>query len=178
MGAFMAEDDIYIGPLFDLFNLRFGPEQRDVELTAGGVSEIKALQDEFEIFREGRPFVESAKLLGLGGLHNSRAKNRWFTVLAWLAKVPSDQDDETGDQRIVNALIKNFARKSPLPCFMQAHDARATSGDYYGLRVIVREDNPVFYIERTYLTISLPMAPNVPGKGMGKGKGKGKKKKK
>jgi hypothetical protein len=170
MGALMAEDDIYIGPLFDLFNLRFGPEQKDIELTAGGVSEIKALQDEFEIFQEGRPFLESAKLLGLGGLNNNRAKNRWYSVLAWLAKVPSDQDGEMGDQRIVNALIKNFARKSPLPCFMKAHDSRDTGG--YGLQVVVREDNPVFYIERTYLTISVPMAPKVPPGGKGKKKSK------
>ena len=163
MGALMAEDDIYIGPLFDLFNLRFGPEQRDHELAAGGASEIQALQDEFKIFRKGRSFAESAKLLGLGGLHNNRAKNRWFTLLTWLAKVPSDKDGETGDQRIVNALIKNFAGKSPLPCFMKAHDSRGPDG----LRVIICEDKPIFYIDRTYLTISLPMAPNVPPKGKG-----------
>jgi hypothetical protein len=163
MGALMAEDDIYIGPLFDLFNLRFGPEQTEQEFDAGGSSEIKALQDEFEIFRQGRTFVESAKLLGLGGLHNNRAKNRWFSLLTWLAKVPSDQDGQTGDQRIVNALIKNFARKSPLPCFMKAHDSRGPDG----LRVIVGEDKPIFYIDRTYLTISLPMAPKVPPAGKG-----------
>jgi hypothetical protein len=173
MGALMAEDDIYIGPFFDLFNLRFGPEQSESEFTAGGMSEIKALQDEFEMFQKGRPFVDSAKLLGLGGLHNNRAKNRWFTLLTWLARVPSDQDGETGDQRIVNALIKNLARKSPLPCFMKAHDSRDRNGD--GLRVVVREDNPIFYIERTYLTISLPMAPNVPPEGKGKSKKKSKK---
>ena len=170
MGAFMAEDDIYICSIFDLFNLRFGPEQRDTELSAGGLVEIKALQDEFEIFRPDRPFVESAKLLGLGGLHNNRAKNRWYNVLAWLAKIPSDQEGETGDQRIVNALIKNFARKPPLPCFMKAHDCRDKDGD--GLRVVVREEYPIFYIERTYLTISLPMAPNVPPGSKGKKKPK------
>ncbi|AWM03252.1 hypothetical protein [Bradyrhizobium amphicarpaeae] len=170
MGALMAEDDIYIGPLFDLFNLRFGPEQRDVEFDAGGVSEIKALQEEFSIFQEGRPFVESAKLLGLGGLGNNRAKNRWYNVLTWLAKVPSDQDGETGDQRIVNALIKNFGRKSPLPCFMKAHDSRDSAG--YGLKVVVREDTPIFYIDRTYLTISVPMAPKVPPAGKDKKKSK------
>lgn len=168
MGALMAEDDIYIGPLFDLFNLRFGPEQNESEFAAGGASEIKALQDEFEIFQQGRPFVESAKLLGLGGLHNNRAKNRWFSLLKWLAKVPSDQAGETGDQRIVNALIKNFARKSPLPCFMKAHDSR----DPNGLRVIVGEDTPIFYIKQTYLTISLPMAPGVPPSGKAKKKSK------
>lgn len=176
MGALMAEDDIYIGPLFDLFNLRFGPEQKDVEFAAGGVSEIKALQDEFKIFQQGRPFVDSAKLLGLGGLNNNRAKNRWYSVLKWLAKVPSDQDGENGEQRIVNALIKNFARNPPLPCFMKAHDSRDPSG--YGLKVVVREDTPIFYIDRTYLTISVPMAPQVPPAGKGKGKDKGKKKSK
>ena len=170
MGALMAEDDIYIGPLFDLFNLRFGPEQRDHELTAGGTSEIKALQDEFKIFRKGRTFAESAKLLGLGGLHNNRAKNRWFSLLTWLTKVPSDRDGETGDQRIVNALIKNFAGK-PLPCFMTAHDSRGPDG----LRVLVCEGKPIFYIDRTYLTISLPMAPNVPPQRKGSAKKKSKK---
>ena len=148
MGALMAEDDIYIGPLFDLFNLRFGPEQKDIELTAGGVSEMKALQDEFEIFKEGRPFVDSAKLLGLGGLQNNRAKNRWFNLLTWLSTVPSDKEGQNGDQRIVRALIKNFASKKPEPCFIKAHDLRDKNG--YGMKVVVIEsDDPIFYIRKT-----------------------------
>jgi hypothetical protein len=106
MGALVGEDDVYIGSLFELFNLRFGVEQEEAELAAGGITEIKALQEEFEIFRKGRKFVESAKLLGLGGLQNNRAKNRWFKLLAWLSKVASDKAGESGDERIVNALIK------------------------------------------------------------------------
>jgi hypothetical protein len=44
---------------------------------------------------------------------------------------------------------------------MKAHDSRDKNG--YGLKVVVIEsDNPIFYIERPYLTISLPMAPKVP----------------
>jgi hypothetical protein len=161
MGALVGGDDVYIGSLFELFNLRFGVEQEEDELAAGGITEIKALQEEFEIFRKGRKFVESAKLLGLGGLQNNRAKNRWFKLLAWLSKVPSDKAGESGDQRIVNALIKNFASSKPQPCFMKAHDSRDKNG--YGLKVVVIEsDHPIFYIERPYLTISLPMAPNVP----------------
>jgi hypothetical protein len=81
MGALVGGDDVYIGSLFELFNLRFGVEQEEAELAAGGITEIKALQEEFEIFRKGRKFVESAKLLGLGGLQNNRAKNRWFKLL-------------------------------------------------------------------------------------------------
>jgi hypothetical protein len=46
---------------------------------------------------------------------------------------------------------------------MKAHDSRGPDG----LRVIVGEDKPIFYIDRTYLTISLPMAPKVPPAGKG-----------
>lgn len=156
MGAFMKEDDLYIGSFLELFNLRFGLEQDERGLF-GGISEMAALQREFKIFQKGRAFVESAKLLGLGGLHNNRAKNRWLTLLANLSELPSDKKGENGDQRIVNALIANFAGKNPLPCFMKAHDARKARP---GPRVIVLEkDQPIFYIEKTYLTISLPMKP-------------------
>jgi hypothetical protein len=161
MGALVGQDDIYIGSFLELFNLRFGFEQDEVEFDGGGISEMAALQREFEIFKKGRKFVDSAKLLGLGGLHNNRAKNRWFKLLDWLSTLPSDEDDKTGDERIVSALIKNFASKKPLPCFMTAHDSRDKSG--HGLKVVVIEpDKPIFYIDRPYLTISLPMAPNVP----------------
>lgn len=161
MGALVGDDDIYIGSFFELFNLRFGLEQMATGFDAGGISEMAALQGEFAIFKKGRYFVESAKLLGLGGLHNNGAKNRWFKLLTWLQKVPSDKDGETGDQRIVNALIENFSKGPTLPCFMKAHDSRDRNG--FGLKVVViRGDNPIFYIERPYLTISLPMAPKVP----------------
>jgi hypothetical protein len=166
MGAFMKEDDIYIGSLIELFNVRFGVEQDEKELFGGGVTEIAALQREFRIFRRRRKFALSAKLLGLGGIGNNRAKNRWFELLDNLSKVPSDRAGQTGDQRIVNALIANFApeNKKPLPCFMKAHDARDKSG--FGPKVVVLEnDRPIFYIERPYLTISLPMAPRRRGKG-------------
>lgn len=163
MGAFMAEDDIYITSFIDLFNLRFAPVQKEEpgDLFFGGVDEMQALQSEFQIFQTGRSFAESAKLLGLGGVNNNRAKNRWFTLLDNLKKVPSDQAGTSGDQRIVNALIDNFGKKKgkPLPCFMKAHDSRG-KGPREGLRVIVIEkDKPLFYIEQTYLTISLPMKP-------------------
>ncbi|MET4038359.1 hypothetical protein [Bradyrhizobium sp. RT6a] len=162
MGSFVGDDDLYIGSFLELFNLRFGIEQKDKEFAFGGVTEMAALQKEFEIFKAERPFVESAKLLGLGGLQNNRAKNRWFELLKWLQKIPSDNAGESGDKRIVNALIDNLGPKgAKLPCFMRAHDSRDPKG--YGLKVVVLVgDTPIFYITRPYLTISLPMAPNVP----------------
>jgi len=159
MGSLVGDDDLYIGSFFELFNLRFGIEQKEAEFAFGGITEMAALQAEFEIFKAGRPFVESARLLGLGGLQNNRAKNRWFKLLTWLQTIPSDTA-ETGDKRIVNALIANFGPGgATLPCFMKAHDSRTG----YGLKVVVLNgDTPIFYITQPYLTISLPMAPKVP----------------
>jgi hypothetical protein len=157
MGARMLDDDIYIGTVLELFNLRFGLEQEERGFS-GGVSEMTALQREFRVFRQGRTFADSAKLLGLGGLHNNRAKNRWFTLLGDLPNLSSNREGEDGDKRIVNALIANFDTSAPLPCFMKAQDSRPEKeGDP---RVLVFErDTPIFYIDKTYLTISLPMKP-------------------
>jgi hypothetical protein len=160
VGAFMKEDDIYIGTFLDLFNLRFAPEQT-VEGLSGGISEMVFLQGEFQIFQKGRTFADSAKLLGLGGYGNNKAKNRWFDLLVNLTKVASDKAGETGDQRIVNALIANLGKKkNSLPCYMMAHDSREKDAN----RVYVREnDRPLFYLEQLYLTISLPMKPRLSG---------------
>ena len=65
----------------------------------GGISEMAALQREFQIFKEGRPFAQSAALLGLGGLMNNRAENRWLDLLTDLSTYDSDVDGENGDQR-------------------------------------------------------------------------------
>lgn len=154
MGAYMIEHDIYIGTFLDLFNVRFAPTwpfftTQDKELAYGGIAEMAYLQKEFDIFRPGRPFSESASLLGLGGIYNNQAKNRWFRLLSNLP--------ENGDQKIADALAANLAKKSPLPCYMMAHDLRTSKAD--NVVKIIEADNPLFYLEQTYLTISLPMAP-------------------
>lgn len=154
MGAFMKEDDIYIGTFLDLFNLRFAPMEpigTSIGVPFGGIEEIKELQNEFKIFRRKRGFSESARLLGLGGLYNTQAKNRWFALLE---NLPGN-----GDQKIADALIANFRRKRPLPCYMRAHFSEPRSEN----RVIITEDDaPLFYLDRQYLTISLPMSPRKP----------------
>jgi hypothetical protein len=150
MGALMKEHDIYIGTFLDLFNLRFAPTPSGLneESAYGGLAEMIALQKEFEIFKPKRPFSESAALLGLGGLYNAQAKNRWFKLLRSLP--------DSGDQKIADALLANFKKRQPLPCYMLAHDLRVKGEN----RVIIAEsDNPLFYLEQEYLTISLPMAP-------------------
>jgi len=159
MGVRINPHEIYFGSFFELFNLRFGPGHPagTSPWLSGGIVEIAALQSEFGIFRTDRPFLESAALLGLTGALYSPAKERWIEYLAKLPKMDSDNPVETGDQRIVNALLANFAGEGgPLPCFMQAHDGRRMEP---GL-VTVAAGAPLFYLESVrFLTIQLPMRP-------------------
>jgi hypothetical protein len=157
----MGEWDTHIGSLLELFNLRFAPQQEPKEDSPlyGGITEMIALQREFQIFKVGRPFVESARLLGLGGLSNNLVKNRWLKLLADLSSYDSDKAGENGDQRIVNALIANFERPDPLPCFMLSHDSRGKDAR----RVLVQDGaRPLHYVEQPYIAISLPMRPRRP----------------
>ena len=80
------------------------PDQGTSDALYGGITEMIALQKEFDIFKKGRPFVESARLLGLGGAVNHSAKSRWMTYLAGFPGYPSNVPGENGDQAIVNAL--------------------------------------------------------------------------
>jgi hypothetical protein len=150
MGARMKEDDIYIGTFLDLFNVRFAPAQSSLQPDPvfGGIAEIAKLQEEFEIFGPKRPFSEGAALLGLGGIYNALAKNRWLDLLRNLP--------DEGDQKIADALVANFKKKQPLPCYMQAHDSRAKGENRV---IIVEGDAALFYLDQEYLMISLPMAP-------------------
>lgn len=147
MGAFMKEDDIYIGTFIDLFNIRFAPKSDDL---LGGIQDMRKLQNEFKIFAPGRPFSLATMLLGLSGFTNDRAKNRWQQLLQQLPG--------KGDQLISDALAENLAKKVPLPCYMKSHFLKDDN------RVIITEaDHPLFYLEQPYLTISLPMAPRPQG---------------
>ena len=161
MGLVIDPHEVYFSTFFDRFNMRLGPPMMDTRSVwhSGGIAEITALQREFEIFREGRPFLESAALLGLGGTVGGPAKDRWLEYLTKLPQMRSDMPDLTGDQRIVAALIQNLKRRSPLPCHMEAYDGRTREP---GL-VLVTEGNPTFFLESVkFLTISLPMRPTPP----------------
>jgi hypothetical protein len=156
MGRMMMGYDIFIGSLFDLLNLRFAPREGPGLDQFGGIHEMAALQKEFQIFRKNRSFRDSAAIMNLGGFWNAQARNRWYRLLASLKDYDSNVAGQNGDEAIVNALIKNLGSGRPLPVCFKAHDSRL-EGER---RVFVsRELRPVFYIDRDFLTISLPMMP-------------------
>ena len=166
MGAIMREDDCYIPSLLELLNLRFAPPQCEDKEYLGGLTEMIALQKEFNVFQRGRPFVDSVRLLNLGGVWNARAKNRWYLLLAQLNKAGSNRPGQNGDQAIVGALIDDLALAGtptkpggPKPVHFMAHNLLK---DPPGNNVIISDTKPFFYVELEYLTISIPMAPKKP----------------
>lgn len=155
MGFFMKHNDILIGSMLDQLNLRFAPPQGK-EKTYGGIEEMAALQKEFEIFKKGRPFARSVAVLNLAA-YNNDAKNHWHDLLGNLHRHKSNRGKLNGDEAIVDALVKNLKAKSPMPVYFTSHDMR--QGEESKKVLITDKARPVFYIERDYLVISLPMKP-------------------
>jgi hypothetical protein len=161
MGLVIEPHEIYFGSFLERFNMRFGPALPTGQSVwhSGGIAEIVALQKEFEIFRDGRPFLQSAALLGLTGPHGGPGKDRWLEYLLKLPRMESDMGGVNGDQRIVRAIAENLRRDTQLPCFMRVYDGRTREP---GL-VTVAEEHPLFYLESVaFLTISLPVRPAQP----------------
>lgn len=185
MGYFMKHNDILIGSMLDQLNVRFAPPQGK-EKTYGGIEEMAALQKEFEIFKKGRPFARSVAVLNLAA-YNNDAKNHWHELLGNLSKHKSNRGKLNGDEAIVDALVTNLKSKNPLPVYFASHDMR--QGDESKKVLITDKARPVFYIERDYLVVSLPMKPweqdatrhlpaGAPAPAAAKAKGAAKKKKK
>jgi hypothetical protein len=155
MGYFMKHNDILIGSMLDQLNLRFAPPQGK-EKTYGGIEEMAALQKEFGIFKKGRPFARSVAVLNLAA-YNNDAKNHWHDLLGNLDRHKSNRGKLNGDAAIIDALVKNLGSKNPLPVHFTSHDMR--EGGESDKVLITDKARPVFYIERDYLVISLPMKP-------------------
>ena len=152
MGLFLKEHDIYIGTFLEMLNLRFAPTQIPAD-GPGGVEEMVELQKEFQVFAKGHTFRQCASVLGLGGFWNWKAKNRWFELLGWLEKCPSETK-QNGSERIVAVIKENLESKSPQPMQFVSHDKAKDP------RVLVQFGNkPQFYFVEQFITISLPMAP-------------------
>jgi len=156
MGDFMREDDHFIGSLLEVFNLRFAPPSGLGPDYFGGIDEMTELQKEFEVFKAGRSFRDSAAVLNMCGMYNPRARNRWYQYLDQFGRYGSNVEGQNGDVCIVSALIANLTSAEPLPVHFTAHDAR---GPGAGRILVHHRAKPLFYLDQEYLVISLPMKP-------------------
>lgn len=157
MGYFMGHADILIPDLLNQLNLRFAPPQPGTagETPYGGIDEMAEIQKEFGIFKKGRPLHLSMRALNLLPTDNA-VRQRWLTLIEKLAKHPSNRNGENGNEAIVNALLENFARATPLPVFFTSHDMQGKPVAESPV-LITPGARPVHYLEVDYLVISLPM---------------------
>lgn len=154
MGLFLKEHDVHVSSFQDQLNQRFAPSIGAKD-HRGGLTELVALQKEFEIFKPGRRFETSLAVLNLWGAINQEARRRFHLYLGNLRRLKSNVPGENGDAAIVGALIKNLSAKKPLPVYFQPHDMYASPEDN---RVVITEKaRPLFYMKQDYLVISLPI---------------------
>jgi hypothetical protein len=154
MGMFLKEHDVHVGSFQDQLNQRFAPSLASKD-HRGGLTELVALQKEFEIFKPGRRFETSLAVLNLWGAIDQEARRRFHLYLGNLRRQKSNVPGKNGDAAIVDALIRNLAAKKPLPVFFQPHDMNASTEDN---RVIITEKaRPLFYMKQDYMVISLPI---------------------
>ncbi len=151
MGPRFREDDHLISGLLDLANLRFAPSQ--YRGRKDGIVEMVELQKEFKVFSEEHSLAASFAVLGLGGFWNATLKNKLYAYLDEDLARTRSETDERGNQRIIRALKENLESRRPKPVYFTIHDSGVDR------RVLIRTDRPLTYMNRDYLTISLPMRP-------------------
>jgi len=124
-------------------NKRFEPE---------GLTEMIALQKEFQIFSAKHSLKSSFALLGIVPLDWSE-RRRWYRFLDLLKTYPSDLADVSGHDRIVKAFRDDLESKDPLPVSFRCHKMADDP------RVIVSKGLPIIFSLDTYLVVSIPTTP-------------------
>jgi hypothetical protein len=124
-------------------NKRFEPE---------GLTEMIALQKEFQIFSAKHSLQSSFALLGIVPVDWSE-RRRWYHFLGLLKDYPSDLTDVSGHDRIIKAFKDDLEADEPLPVSFRCHKA---SDDP---RVIVSKGQPIIFSLDTYVVVSIPTTP-------------------
>jgi hypothetical protein len=155
MGDLLKEQDIHVESFANQLNMRFAPPA-GLKTHHGGIEELAELQKEFGIFKKGRRLSKSMAVLNIGSTAGNSAKNVLYGYFDGLARMGSNVGKLNGEEAIVDALLKNFAAKQPLPVYFKYHDMAAPHGD---MRVLVTpRAKPVSYFNHEFLVLSFPTA--------------------
>jgi hypothetical protein len=145
MGGFVP--DINVAGLLDQLNLRFGPNE--------AITEMIALQREFNVFSEEHSLEHSFALLNLGPSNHWSHRRGWYKYLNSLKQHPSDRDDQNGHDRVISAVRDHLAKGQPIPVHFTSHDANKDKR----VKVFARPRPALIYSTQMFLVISLPMTP-------------------
>jgi hypothetical protein len=155
MGDLLKEHDIHVESFAHQLNLRFAPPA-GLRTHHGGIEELAELQKEFQVFKKDRRLSKSMAVLGIGSTTGNAPKNVLYGYFDGLAKMGSNVAGLNGEQAVIDALLKNFAAKKPLPVYFKYHDMAAPHGD---MRVLVTpKARPVSYFNHDFMVLSFPTA--------------------
>jgi hypothetical protein len=125
--------------------------QLNYRFSAGlAISELTALQKEFQIFASGHDLRNSYELLGIKPFDQIE-RRRWHSFLDNLKTYPSDRPNVNGHDRVIAAYIENFQDANPLPVFTQCHPAKDDP------RVVITKGFPIVFSNEEHLIKSIPI---------------------
>jgi hypothetical protein len=121
------------------------------------ITEMVALQREFEVFSSAHDLRQSFALLGLVPTDWAERK-RWYNFLEYLKSYGSDLADVNGHDRVIKAIADNLSSEAPLPVTIRCHSAEENP------RVTVSTGMPVIFSLQQHWVISIPTTPGRTGR--------------
>jgi len=143
MGRYLA--DIYVGGLLDQLNLRFGPNE--------AITEMLALQKEFDIFSDKHSLEHSFGLLNVAPVGSWANRRGWYRYLDSLRQRPSDRAGQNGHDRLISALKEHLEAGQPIPIHFSCHGSQKDER----VRFVRRLKQTLVYSTQEFVTISLPV---------------------
>jgi hypothetical protein len=139
MGAFVGPVVVFV--LQGIVNARFAE--------GDPLTEMVALQDEFEVFSEDHDLKSSAALLGLAPDFEPQRQN-WLNFLDSLHSVESPAEGVSGHDFIRQVLQDNLEGEAPQPVFFDYHDAAEHE------KVRLNQSGTLAVSAVNYLVVSVP----------------------
>jgi len=139
-----------MGALVELVNVYKSQASLNVRFAAGDpIVEMAALHQEFDIFSGRHDLRAAAALLGLAPDIEPQ-RGEWLDYLDHLKSLSSNEEAQSGHDRIRSALAANLARSDPMPVFFRYHDGTKDP------RVLVTTGTPLIFLESAHLIVSVP----------------------
>ena len=139
-----------MGALVALVNVFRTQASLNIRFAAGDpIAEMSALHQEFDIFAEEHDLRSAAALLGLAP-ETEPQRGEWLGYLDHLKTLSSDEEGQSGHDRIRSALAANLASSQPMPVNFRYHDGSQDA------RVLVTTASPLVFLQEAHVVVSVP----------------------
>ena len=144
---YYKDEDYVIQCHVEGLNLRFAPGEP--------LEEMVRLQKKFKVFSQAIALEDSIALLNVTGA-SWPLRRKWNRLIEWIGTLESNYRQMKGGAAISTLLKANLEGNIPLPVYFTTHDFDVDPA------VLVNDTgaSPIFYLEQSYLIVSLPLRAN------------------